>query len=170
MRERPTLLGALTLCALWPVAGGALSVLLTVYAFQTFGAGQVGVGVLYGSLGTGYVIGGLLARTGTAAAASHGPRLAAGCYVAEGALYALASQAPGLGAAGTLLATGSACAAVGNAGQILSMLAAGAALSVVDARLCGLVAGVFLTVTSLLVLLGTRATAAAPPPEHRGAD
>ncbi|MBB6449732.1 MFS family permease [Geomicrobium halophilum] len=47
---------------LWPIGGGAINVLIAVYGYQTFGAGDQGVGILYASLGIGFLISGLVAH------------------------------------------------------------------------------------------------------------
>jgi len=46
------------LSALWPIGGGAVNVLLSVYSFDIFHAGNQGVGILYASLGLGFILGG----------------------------------------------------------------------------------------------------------------
>lgn len=47
---------------LWPIGGGAINVLIAVYGYQTFGAGDQGVGILYAALGIGFLISGSIAH------------------------------------------------------------------------------------------------------------
>lgn len=111
LRTTPILRVEYLLAALWALGGGVINVLLSVYAIQVFHAGNVGVGVLYGALGLGLVIGGLLAH-----AVSRWVREAAGlCVVIEGAAHLGVSRAPSLWLAALLLALAATAAGVGNA-------------------------------------------------------
>lgn len=99
------------LAVLWALGGGAINVLVSVYAIQVFHAGNAGIGVLYGALGLGLVAGGLLAHT-----VSRWVREAAGlCVVLEGAAHMGVSRAPTLWLAALLLAIAATAAGVGNA-------------------------------------------------------
>lgn len=41
---------------------GIINVLISVYAYQVFAAGEWGIGLLYGAIGIGFIIGGVLAQ------------------------------------------------------------------------------------------------------------
>ncbi|GGJ77782.1 MFS transporter [Virgibacillus salexigens] len=47
---------------LWPIGGGAINVLISVYGYQVFQAGDQGVGILYAALGVGFLISGTIAH------------------------------------------------------------------------------------------------------------
>lgn len=47
---------------LWPIGGGAINVLISVYGYQVYKAGDSGVGILYGALGIGFLISGFIAH------------------------------------------------------------------------------------------------------------
>jgi MFS family permease len=190
IRSDRSLRFAIALTAVWPLAGGVLSVLITIYAYQTFHSAQFGVGLLYGALGLGYLAGGLLARMLLADACRRTVTQAACCYAIEGLFYAVTSQTPSVWAAAGLLALGTTFAAVGNAAtasvimthtpdgvrgrvfgtsqtfnsasQIVAMLSAGLILEVVSARPVGLVSGLLLTaLCTIMLLVYRRATAPA---------
>lgn len=102
----------LLMVVLWPIGGGMLNTLISVYAFQVFHAGAVGVGVLYGAIGAGILCGGLLA-------ARLGRRLRmayAGAFVVEGIFQALAPHMPWLALGALVMALATVGAGLGNAG------------------------------------------------------
>jgi hypothetical protein len=99
------------LSALWPIGGGAVNVLLSVYSFDIFHAGNQGVGILYASLGLGFILGGgltpYLSRWILPAAAVG--------FVVEGIAHLLVSQSPNLTFASLFLLIATVGASVGNA-------------------------------------------------------
>jgi MFS family permease len=102
----------LLLAVLWPLGGGVINVLLSVYAVKVFDAGDAGVGILYGAVGLGLLTGGLLVHR-----ISHRLRHALlAAFVVEGAGHALISQSPNLALAAVLLVVATAGAGIGNAG------------------------------------------------------
>ncbi|NGZ75213.1 MFS transporter [Saccharibacillus alkalitolerans] len=160
----------------WPIGGGAINVLISVYGYQVFGAGDRGVGLLYGCLGIGFILGGLLApyfkrwpvQVLIAGAAAEGlahilvsaaPNLALG-----GAFILLATLGGGVG--NTALATlimravpervhGRAFAlneTLSNVTMGVSMLAAGVLLDVLPARTIGLGAGLLIVLSCIPAL------------------
>ena len=178
----------------WPIGGGAINVLISVYGYQVFGAGDRGVGVLYGSLGIGFILGGLLAPS-----FKRWPVQAVilGAAV-EGLAHIGVSGAPNLfwGAACILLATlgggvgntalatlmmravpqqvhGRAFAlneTLSNVSMGVSMLAAGVLLDYLPARVIGLIAGLLIVASCIpsLVLLPLRRQLNAQATGHPG--
>ncbi len=159
------IVAVLLMAMLWPLGGGMLNTLISVYAFQVYHAGNVGVGVLYGAIGVGIVSGGLLApRIGRRLMLAPGA-----AFILEGVFQAITPQAPWLWLAALFIATATMGAGVGNAavsallmratpehtlGRIyalmgtlsasvfaLSMLAGGVLLGVASAPLLGACAG-----------------------------
>lgn len=45
----------------WPIGGGAINILISVYGYQVYQEGNTGVGILYGALGFGFLISGFIA-------------------------------------------------------------------------------------------------------------
>jgi len=82
----------LVLAVLWPIGGGAINVLLSVYAFDVFDAGDTGVGLLYAALGVGFLISGFLARS----IARRGRWVIAAGLTLEGLCHVVVSQAPSI--------------------------------------------------------------------------
>lgn len=189
VRSSRTLTLLFALATLWPIGGGAINILLTVYAVKVFSAGDQGIGAMYAAIGVGFLLGGLLA-----------PRLARRtslamtlAFIVEGALQIAVSQAPTLPAAVVALALATSAAGVGNAcastitmrvapddmiGRIfalmgalssvtfaLSLLASSALLQVIAPRTLGALAGVLIACAGLATLAmrsAQRAPAAAP--------
>jgi MFS family permease len=170
--SRPFLLVVL-MFLLWPVGGGIVNVLLSVYAVDVFHAGNAGVGVMYGSLGLGFILGGLLSSrfaTRLKLAAVLG-------FVVEGAAHAVMSQVPTLLWAAVLLTLATIGAGVGDTcletilmqivpnslqGRVLALLSSasnvllsifmiigGALLNVVAPRLLGLLAGALIALAAI---------------------
>lgn len=173
----------LVLFATWPLAGGALSVLIPAYASRTFHNGaSLGIGALYGALGAGYLLGGMIAVRIASWAQARASWIAAVSFVTEGLFYALTALAPGLWWACACMALATTAAGLGNAAestvvmraappealgrifgltltisslsQITAMLTAGLVLTRVEPRAVGLGSG------ALLVLLGLAACGA----------
>lgn len=166
----------------WPIGGGAINVLISVYGYQVFGAGDRGVGILYGSLGIGFILGGI--------SAPYFKRWPVQAIILGAAVEGLAhvgvSGAPNLlwGASCILLATlgggigntalatlmmravpqevhGRAFAlneTLSNVSMGVSMLAAGVLLDFLPARAIGLIAGLLIVASCIpsLVLLPLR--------------
>jgi MFS family permease len=172
----------LVLFASWPLAGGALSVLIPAYASRTFHDGEsIGIGALYGALGAGYLIGGLVAVRLAARIEPRAAWVGALSFVTEGFFYALTAVAPGLIWACVCMMLATTAAGLGNAAettivmrsapaealgrifgltltisslsQITAMLVAGFVLTIWDPRPVGAAAG------AVLVLLGLGVTA-----------
>ncbi|MDO3408159.1 MFS transporter [Saccharibacillus sp. CPCC 101409] len=168
----------------WPIGGGAINVLISVYGYQVFGGGDRGVGLLYGSLGVGFVLGGLLAPSfkrwpvqalilGAAAEGlAHVGVSAAPSLLPAAACIMLATLGGGVG--NTALTTlimravpenvhGRAFAlneTLANVTMGVSMLVAGLLLDVLPARTIGLIAGLMIVASCIpaLALLRQRRT------------
>jgi predicted MFS family arabinose efflux permease len=80
----------LLLAILWPIGGGAINVLLSVYAFEVFDAGATGVGLFYAALGAGFLASGLLARY----IARRGRWVISAGLILEGLCHMAVSQSP----------------------------------------------------------------------------
>lgn len=159
---------------LWPIGGGAINVLLSVYGYQVFHSGSIGVGVMYGSLGFGFLISGFLVHRLT-----KWVRLAAAIgFVIEGLCHVMVSQSPSLWFASIFLFIATLGAGVGNASIITlvmqatskefhgrvfamfdttssvtiaaSMMATGVLLHDFSARGIGLCAGLLIVLASLV--------------------
>lgn len=175
----PGLRLSVLLSAVWPLAGGALSVLITAYSFDTFHAGGFGIGLLYSALGAGYLVGGVAIGRLTVLARVRPARIAPVSFAVEGVCHVLVSQSPTLWLATGLLFAGACSAACGNAaigkllmgapddvrgrvigiskglaacGQITSMAVAGVLLEAAGVRPVGFGSGALLVV--LVVVTG----------------
>jgi predicted MFS family arabinose efflux permease len=173
----------LVLFATWPLAGGALSVLIPAYASRTFHNGtSLGIGALYGALGVGYLLGGVIAVRIAAWVQPRASWIAALSFVTEGFFCALTALAPGLWWACASMTLATTAAGLGNAAEstvvmrtapaealgrifgltltisslsrIAAMLTAGLVLTRIDPRPVGVGAG------ALLVVLGVAACGA----------
>ncbi|HET9112124.1 MAG TPA: MFS transporter [Ktedonobacterales bacterium] len=152
----------LALATLWPIGGGVVNILLTIYPTQVFHAGDQGIGAMYGAIGMGFLFGGWLAphlaqRTTLALTVA---------FVVEGALQIAVSQAPTLPLAVIALALATSAAGVGNAcsATILMRAAPENALGRVYALM-----GLFSSVTFGLSLLGASALLSLVTPRTLGA-
>lgn len=109
--DSPYIGAMLIVFALWPVGGGIFNILLSVYAVQVFHMGDVGIGLFYGALGIGMLLGsawaGRFSRLMKAAAVL--------ALFLEGAVNMMISQAGHYAGALALLAVTACCGAVGNA-------------------------------------------------------
>ncbi|OWR30796.1 MFS transporter [Saccharibacillus sp. O23] len=180
----------------WAIGGGAINVLISVYGYQVFGAGDRGVGVLYGSLGLGFILGGLLAPSFKRWPVQ---AVVAGAAI-EGSAHVLVSAAPNLALGAVFILLATLGGGIGNAALVtlvmravpeavhgrafalnetlanvtmgVSMLAAGVLLDLLPARTIGLGAGLLIVVSCVpaLTLLPLRrqlnGTVAGPKPRR----
>lgn len=101
----------LVVFALWPVGTGIFNILLSVYAVNVFHMGDVGIGLLYGSLGAGMLLG----SGWTERAACHMKTVAVWALLMEGVLNMVISQTGYFVVAAALLALTAGIGAIGNA-------------------------------------------------------
>jgi predicted MFS family arabinose efflux permease len=188
LRAAPAVPVIVLLATLWSVGGGVINVLVTVYGITVFRDGNTGVGLLYGAIGAGILLGGLLARR---AASGRERQALALAIVFEGGFHALLSQAPSLAFAMLFLLLSTLGAGVGNAcssyllmrstpdallGRVFALLAtvsgvtfsgslflSGLLLAVVPPRALGLIGGL-LTVSTGLVAIALLWKVPAPAP------
>lgn len=179
----------------WAIGGGAINVLISVYGYQVFGVGDRGVGLLYGSLGLGFILGGLWApsfKRWPVQAVILGAAI-------EGLAHVLVSAAPNLALGAVFILLATLGGGIGNAALVtlvmravpeavhgrafalnetlanvtmgVSMLAAGVLLDILPARTIGLGAGLLIVVSCVpaLTLLPLRrqlnGTVAGPRPQ-----
>ncbi|GAC1359815.1 MAG: hypothetical protein PVS3B1_08650 [Ktedonobacteraceae bacterium] len=150
-----------------------MNVLISVYAFQVFHAGDVGVGLLYGALGLGFFIGGFLSVS-----LSKWLRVAIMlAFIIEGLGQLAASQAPTILVAALLMIIATIGASIGNGcvstlimqvtrlgiqGRVfslldtmsniilcLSMFTSGFLVDVIGPRVLGSSAGIVLVITAV---------------------
>lgn len=150
---------------LWPIGDGIFNILISIYAVKVFGMGEMGIGLLYGALGVGLVLGSSISSR-----VSSWMKLAAVMAVIfEGIFNMSISQSPRFWIIALLFIFSAMCSAVGNAcnetilmnaipnqirgrffGLVSSiqnsllgcaMLVAGFVLEVMDPRLLGLLGG-----------------------------
>jgi predicted MFS family arabinose efflux permease len=174
-RRKPAIPLILSLALFWPIGGGVINVLLSVYALDVFHAGEAGVGMMYGAIGAGFLIGGFLVDT-----LKRWANLTAAFGLAlEGMAHLFASLAPNLYTAALLLTFATMAAGVSEAelrtlmmrfvpsdlqGRVfalegtmsstvlgLSSLAAGGLLDSVPPRQLGFVSGLLIAVTSCAI-------------------
>lgn len=165
LKDSSYLRALLVLFAFWPIGDGIFNILLSVYAIDVFHAGDMGIGLMYGALGIGLVLG-----AGLTGKFRQRLRMAAVCaVVGQGMLSMAISQSGVLLVAIMLLILTAMCAAIGNAcnstllmnavpepvqgrffGMLstmqntvmgLTMLSAGFALDGLDPRTLGLIGG-----------------------------
>lgn len=174
LRASPLLRAILLLAVLWPLGGGILNVLVSVYAVEVFHAGNVGVGLLYGAIGVGLLLGSMLARR----VAGHERVALVAAILVEGVCQVLMSRAPQIGLAVLALVVGTTGAGIGNAcdsyllmrltpppvlGRMfatlstlssvtfgVSLLGAGVLLGTLSPRTLGLWGGVLIVATGVL--------------------
>jgi predicted MFS family arabinose efflux permease len=174
-RQAPLVPLILAFSLLWPVGGGIANVLISVYAYQEFHAGDAGIGLLYGAIGVGFLVGGLLSDT-----LQRWPfHMAAVGMTAEGIAHLLISAAPSLYSAAALFCLSTVAGGMGNAslqtllmqrvpnhylGRVFalegtfsgvvigcSMLAGGWLLTMFPPRTLGWISGLFITLISLAI-------------------
>ncbi|PJW13044.1 MULTISPECIES: MFS transporter [unclassified Geobacillus] len=165
----------IVLSALWPVGGGAINVLLSVYSFQVFDMGQQGVGIFYGSLGLGFVIGGIFADY----ISQNLKKMAAAGFILEGISLSIVSVSPYFSLASLMLFLGTVGSSIGIAstntlvmeavsideqGKVfgtlatlrnsilgISMFVAGLLLEWIQPRVLGFLGGILITIVGVLV-------------------
>lgn len=163
------------LSVLWPIGGGAINVLLSVYAFETFKMGNTGVGIFYASLGVGFIIGGFLAPKFSHNVLS----VSAAGYIVEGLSHIFVSQSINIWMASFFLITATIGASVGitgtntllmqsiesnHQGKVFGILAtlrnstlgimmfiSGLLLEFLEPRDLGLLAGILITMTTIII-------------------
>jgi predicted MFS family arabinose efflux permease len=170
----PLVRSILLLTVLWPIGGGIINVLISVYAYQVFDAGQMGIGLLYGAIGIGFIAGGIAAER----FAQKPYKVASASLSFEGVALLLTSFSPSIYAAAVFYALSTIAGGMGNAslrtllmehvhsdyqGRVfaleatvsnvligLSMLAGGWLLSFAEPRLVGFAAGACVTLFSVI--------------------
>lgn len=171
----PIVLAILLMTAMWPIGGGFFNVLISVYAYQVFDAGKWGIGLLYGAIGAGFIVGGLIAEFFH----KRPYEVAALSLAIEGLAFLLTSFSPTLYVTALFYALSTVAGGMGNAclrtllmkhvhsrnlGRVfaldetfsnvllgLSMLAGGWILTFAEPRIVGFAAGAFVTITSLVL-------------------
>ncbi|WGV61870.1 MFS transporter [Brevibacillus brevis] len=169
----PIVYAILLLKAVWPIGGGIINVLISVYAYQVFTAGEWGIGLLYGAIGIGFIIGGILAQRFQ----RYFYEVAASSFAVEGFGMLLTSFSPTIYVTALFFALSTVAGGMGNAslntlimrhvnpsyhGRVfaldatisniligLSMLLGGWILTMADPRIVGFVAGLLITIPSL---------------------
>lgn len=164
---------------LWPIGDGIFNVLISIYAVKVFQMGEVGIGLLYGALGVGLVLGSTL----TSKVSTWMKMAAVMAVIFEGIFNMVISQTPYFWMIILFFIISAMCSAIGNAcnetilmnavpshvrGRFFglttsiqntllgcTMLATGFLLNVIDPRVLGLLGGgifVFVGMWILLVL------------------
>ncbi len=110
-REAPIVPLILALSLLWPIGGGIVNVLISVYAYQVFDAGKEGIGLLYGAIGAGFLLGGVLASRFHQRAVF----LASISIAAEGLAHVFASFAPAIAVVAVFFSLSTIAGGFGNA-------------------------------------------------------
>ncbi len=171
LSRSPFLRLMLMIFAVWPIGDGIFNILLSVYAVNVFHMGDLGIGILYGALGAGLVIGSGL----TGKFARHIRAAAILTLLVEGICHMLISQSGSFLLLAVLLTCMAVCSSIGSAcnqtllmtivpdrmqGRFMGMLATmqnsimgtamllgGFLLEVLSPRLLGLVGGLLLTLS-----------------------
>jgi len=171
----PIVLAILLMTAMWPIGGGFFNVLISVYAYQVFDAGKWGIGLLYGAIGAGFIVGGLIAEFFH----KRPYEVAALSLAIEGLAFMLTSFSPTLYVTALFYALSTVAGGMGNAclrtllmkhvhprnhGRVFaldetfsnvllgfSMLAGGWILAFAEPRIVGFAASAFVTITSLIL-------------------
>lgn len=175
IQKTPIVYSILLLTTLWPIGGGIINVLISVYAYQVFDAGKMGIGLLYGSIGLGFIVGGLIAGR----LQRYPYEVASVGLAVEGFAFLLTSFSPTIYVTALFYALSTIAGGMGNAslntllmrhvspqyhGRVfalemtlsnvligLSMLVGGWVLTIADPRLVGFIAGCFVTLFSIMV-------------------
>ncbi|WP_312116195.1 MFS transporter [Brevibacillus reuszeri] len=175
IQKTPIVYAILLLTTLWPIGGGIINVLISVYAYQVFDAGNMGIGLLYGAIGLGFIVGGLIAQR----LQRYPYEVASVGLAIEGFAFLLTSFSPTIYVTALFYALSTIAGGMGNAclntilmrhvtsryhGRVfalemtlsnvligLSMLTGGWVLTVAEPRIVGFVAGVFVTLSSILI-------------------
>lgn len=95
----------------WPIGGGAINILISIYGYQVYQAGNTGVGILYGALGVGFLISGFIA----AYFRRWMVQVVILASIIEGLAHALMSQSTNLWIGAGLIAIGTLGSGIGNA-------------------------------------------------------
>lgn len=161
---------------IWPIGGGTVNVLISVYGYEMLGAGETGVGFLYASLGLGFLISGIISPK----TFKYLLPIIMLSTIFEGLSHIGVSQSNTLTMACLLLIVGTISAGIGNIyidtltmkyipdkclGRVfslnevassvvmtLSMVIAGLLLESFSPSIIGLYAGFIITLTSLTVI------------------
>lgn len=171
----PVVFSILLLTTMWPIGGGIFNVLISVYAYQVFDAGKMGIGLLYGAIGLGFIAGGLIAELFH----KRPYEVAALSLAVEGFSFLLTSFSPSITLTALFYALSTVAGGMGNAclrtlimqhvhqrnqgrffameGTLsnvllgLSMLVGGWLLTFAEPRIVGFAAGAFVTLSSLWI-------------------
>ncbi|MFD0710521.1 MFS transporter [Paenibacillus sp. GCM10027626] len=158
---------------MWPIGYGVFNILLSVYAVQVYEQGDLGIGLMYGSLGFGMVIGSSV----TARFMDNMKIAVVTGFILEGVLHMGMSQVPNFGLAIILLLCSALCSSVANAcnhtllmqavpgrfqGRFfglmsamyntimgVTMLSAGFMLEIMSPRMLGLLGGLVIMIVSV---------------------
>lgn len=95
----------------WPIGGGAINILISVYGYQVYQEGNTGVGILYGALGFGFLISGFIASYFR----KWMIQVVILSSVIEGLSHALMSQSSNLWIGAALISIATLGAGIGNA-------------------------------------------------------
>jgi MFS family permease len=128
---------------LWPIGGGVINVLLSVYGFQVFHSGNQGVGIMYGALGLGFFFSGFVAHRFT----KWIRQAAVAGFVVEGLCHIMVSQASGLWMASFFLVIATVGAGIGDA-SAMSLI-----MRYVPKHVHGRVFALFSTMTSVVTAI-----------------
>lgn len=190
IRSTPIVYAILLLKAVLPIGGGIINVLISVYAYQVFSAGEWGIGLLYGAIGLGFIIGGLLAQRFQ----RYFYEVAASSFTLEGFALLLTSFSPSIYVTALFFMLSTVAGGMGNAslntlimrhvtpcyhGRVfaldatisniligLSMLLGGWILTMADPRIVGFVAGLFVISPSIVLGLVIWRTVRTSGSEH----
>jgi MFS family permease len=161
---------------LWPLGGGAINVLISVYGYQVFNSGDRGVGILYGALGIGFLISGLIAPYFKKWMIN----VIIFSTMLEGIAHMLVSQSPNVWIGAIFIVIATIAAGIGNASfttlimttippslhgrtfalsdttsnvmMALSMVATGILINYIPAQTVGLIAGFVVACSSLTAI------------------
>lgn len=107
----PFLLLMLSVFAVWPIGDGIFNILLSVYAVEVFHQGDLGIGILYGALGAGLVLGSGMTGKFT----RHMKAVAILTLLIEGVFHVMISQSGSFMLSVLLLGGKAICSGIGNA-------------------------------------------------------
>lgn len=107
----PFLLLMLAVFSVWPIGDGIFNTFLSVYAIEVFHRGDLGIGILYGALGAGLVIGSGMTGKFT----RHMKAAAILTLFVEGVFHVLISQSGSFMLLVILLGGTAVCSGIGNA-------------------------------------------------------
>lgn len=193
MRANPLLLGIALVGVGWATGGGAAQILFIMFGDLVFDKGPNGIGMMWGSSGTGLVLGALVAhRIGKKISFVTYKWIVAIAYVVHGAAYVIFSQMPTFGGALLFIGISRFSVAISSvlnfsemlqhvadeyrgrvfstmetmswSMQMLSMTAAGAASDHFSPRTIGAVAGVLSSTTGIFWALANWAGKLPEPP------